>query len=149
MAKDGTQIGNDGRGGEEAPGATPSRPPHCVETSFGVIKPTHPSERRAEQPIQRHNSPTHQVGDSALDCTSGLGSIPARPHPEILVSALVCVTTGPGNSTFENPVIYACRNTYHMEKAPPPKGGLAVYAGFGIVTYQPLSLAGAPAGPRA
>ena len=85
MAKDGTQIGDDGRGGEEAPGATPSRPPHRVETSFGVSKPRHPSERRAEQPIQRHNSPTHQVGDSALDCTSGLGSNPARLHQEILV----------------------------------------------------------------
>ena len=45
MAKDGTQIGDDGRGGEEAPGATPSRPPHHVETSFGVSKPRHPSER--------------------------------------------------------------------------------------------------------
>ena len=54
-------------------------------TSFGVSEPRHPSERWAEQPIQRHNSPTHQVGDSALDCTSGLGSNPARLHQEILV----------------------------------------------------------------
>ena len=66
-----------------------------------------------------------------------------------MLCVTVCVTTGPANGTFEIPVIDVCRNTNHMEKVRPPMGGLAVYAGVGIVTYHPLSLAGAPAGPRA
>ena len=37
MAKDGTQIGDDGRGGGGAPGATPSCPPHRVEPHLVLV----------------------------------------------------------------------------------------------------------------